>query len=150
MVGEVIVFTGLALAATQGAASAPNQLVPPPTCRAAGAQAEAGPAISPADWMTDLDAMSQMPTSALRGRRVAARDARVERNDTVGNGFWVSAPTGDCWIYVVPAEGRLIHVAVGDRVDLMGEFRVPARSRDVQAAAAPFVYAYIVRQAPQP
>jgi hypothetical protein len=75
------------------------------------------------------------------------RDVPVEHVEE--GGFWIGTRTAGCEMYVFPAEGSLIHVTLGELVDLQGEFRfrrVPAAG--AQARLAPYVYAYIVRRVP--
>ena len=102
-----------------------------------------------ASWrtLTDLQIATALPVSTLRGREVSAVDVRVTAVDPTG--FWITpSDTSRCAILVLPAEGSLIQVAPGDRVDVRGEFRVRRMERTTTAPGSPYVYAYTVRHAP--
>ena len=97
-------------------------------------------------WITDLGVALTTPPDELRGRLISVTDARIEQVDD--SGFWIGGNGGGCRLHVTPAEGRLIHVSVGELVDLQGEFRFPVKPEQNRESPGPSVYAYIVRQAP--
>lgn len=97
------------------------------------------------EWITELSAVASIPSDALRGRHLSAHGARV--TDVARDGFWVVDEGTHCRIFVVPAEGALIDVAVGELVDLQGEFRAWTQPRKEPRVPA-FLYAYTVREAP--
>jgi hypothetical protein len=99
---------------------------------------------SASEWIVDFGALATIPVHALRGRHISAREGRVD--DVTPDGFWVAAESGNCRVFVIPAEGALIHVRVGDLVDLQGEFREASGAET--HPRTPFVYAYTVRHAP--
>jgi hypothetical protein len=96
------------------------------------------------EWITEFSALAQIPSGTLRGRHLSAYGARVA--EVASDGFWVVDETSHCRVFVVPAEGSLITVSVGQHVDVQGEFRA-WRSDDERRHAAAFLYAYTVRPA---
>jgi len=97
-------------------------------------------------WITELSVALATPADELRGRRISVTDARIEQVDE--GGFWIGGKGDGCRLYVTPAEGRLIHVSVGELVDLQGEFRFRVKADQSREPHGPSVYAYIVRPAP--
>jgi len=99
-------------------------------------------------WITSLPLALRTPPPQLRGRQLSLWDVRVEQVDD--RGFWIGAGDNECRLYVTPAEGGLIHVTAGELIDLQGEFRfaIQQGSRDGSRANA-YVYAYVVRKAPE-
>jgi len=99
-------------------------------------------------WITSLPMALTMPPPQLRGRQLSLQDVRVEQVDD--RGFWIGAGDTSCRLYVTPAEGGLIHVTAGELIDLQGEFRFPVQqgSRDASRTNG-YVYAYVVRKAPE-
>jgi len=102
----------------------------------------------PTRWITDVDLALAASTKQSVGQRISLRDVRVSHVEPMG--FWIAGCDSQWRLLIVPAEGSLIHVETGDVVSLQGEFRrrvgAPARTAFVADA---YVYAYIVRKAPQ-
>lgn len=99
-------------------------------------------------WMTSLPVVLTTPPTQLRGHRLSLQDVIVQQVDV--RGFWIGGGGDACRLYVAPAEGPLIRVTPGERVDLQGEFRFRAQAGGRQGArTGVYVYAYIVREAPE-
>lgn len=101
----------------------------------------------PRVWITDIQNPALTSPNELRGRRLSVRDLVVDSIDA--HGFWILVGRPQCRMFVVPAEGSLIRVAPGEVVDLQGEFR-HATQADLHDTSTPvFIYAYVVRKAPE-
>jgi hypothetical protein len=93
--------------------------------------------------VVDINQLAQaLSDTSLIGCELAVDDVRVERLTT--DGFWVATAASS--VLVVPAEGPLIRVEPGERVDLHGEVKA-ARSDHRSPGGASWVYAYTVRPA---
>ena len=98
-------------------------------------------------WITSLPLALTTPLPQLRGRHLSLRDVRVEQVDD--RGFWIGTGVDRCRLYVRPAEGRLIRVTPGELIDLQGEFRFRIQQGSLDGSrTAAYVYAYVVRKAP--
>ncbi len=103
---------------------------------------------APTRWITDLDSTFALSGKQSLGQRISVRDVRVSQVNR--SGFWIAGRNVQWRLFIVPAEGSLIHVEAGDVVSLQGEFRRQTRTRGLIASVPDaYVYAYIVRKAPQ-
>ena len=100
----------------------------------------------PTRWITNLETVFALPAPQAQGQRISVRSVRVSQVDPTG--FWITG-SNQCRLFIVPAEGSLIHVEPGELISLQGELRLHSR---LHASLAPspgaYVYAYIVRKAP--
>jgi hypothetical protein len=106
----------------------------------------------------DIDTVATASPNALLGVEVVAEHVCV--SELRGDGFWVT-PDQDQEsrrTFVVPAEGRLVKVRVGESVMLHGEVRLTPslmheradaslRTSRARSQPTPYVYAYTVRPA---
>ena len=100
----------------------------------------------PTRWITNLEAVFALPVPQAQGQRISVRNARVSQVDPTG--FWITG-SNHCRLFIVPAEGSLIHVEPGEVINLQGELRLRSRAHATFAPSlGAYVYAYIVRKTP--
>ena len=119
-----------------------------PPCAVGDERAGDSESGEPTRWITSLDSVLALSAEQVPGQRISVRDVRVSQVDSTG--FWIVVDSGECRLFIFPAEGSLIHVEAGELIYVKGEFRHHARGqRRIGPAPDTYVYAYIVRKAPR-
>ena len=88
-------------------------------------------------WITNIEAVFALPAPQAQGLRISVRNVRVSQVDPTG--FWITG-SNHCRLFIVPAEGSLIHVEPGELINLQGELRLRSRAH---ARFAPSPGAYV-------
>jgi hypothetical protein len=131
-----------------GSAAAAQQSTKPRACADSVSAARLDRGTTERGWITDLTTLrTAAPTT---GTRVRVSLVDVVVGDVQKNGFWIRATDDPCELFVIPAEGNLIHVRTDEFISLRGELRSqPTRpaTRTGQRAETRYVYAYVVRPA---